>query len=317
MNNLIQNLSKAELHIHIEGSLEPEMMFKLAQKNKITLPYKTIEEIKSAYQFNNLQSFLDLYYQGMAVLQSEDDYYDLMYAYLNKAASQNITQAEIFFDPQGHTARNVKWDTFMHGFKRAIDEARTNLAINASLIMCFLRHLPESDALTTFDKAMDYRDLFIGVGLDSSEIGYPPSLFKRVFQKARDAGLYLVAHAGEEGDASYVWEAIDELGVHRIDHGNNAINDLTLIKRIATDGLALTMCPLSNQRLQSVPDLTKHQLRKFMEYGVKVTINSDDPAYFGGYLNENYQALTTALNLTPDEIRLIAKNSLEACFIQY
>ncbi len=315
MRNLIQNLVKAELHIHIEGSLEPDMMFEFAQRNKIALPYKNVLEIQTAYQFSNLQSFLDLYYQGMGVLQTEQDFYDLMYAYLKKAASQNISKAEIFFGPQGHTSRNIKWNTFMHGFKRAINDAKVNLGINGSLIMCFLRHLPESDALTTFEEAMNYRDLFIGVGLDSSEVGYPPLLFKRVFREARDAGLYLVAHAGEEGDASYVWEAIDELGIHRIDHGNNAINDLSLVKRIAADNLALTMCPLSNQRLQSVPDLSKHQLRKFMDYGVRVTVNSDDPAYFGGYVNENYQALSDALNLSIDEIQTIAKNSLDACFI--
>ncbi len=315
MNKLLQSLTKAELHIHIEGSLEPEMMFELAQRNKIALPYNNVAEIRKAYQFTNLQSFLDLYYRGMGVLQTEQDFYDLMFAYLKKVTSQNVSNVEIFFDPQGHTSRNVKWNTFMQGFKRAINDAKVNLNIDANLIMCFLRHLPESDAITTFEEAMNYRDLFIGVGLDSSEVGYPPSLFKQVFKLARDAGLYLVAHAGEEGDANYVWEAIDELGVHRIDHGNNAINDLTLIKRIANDKLALTMCPLSNQRLQSVPDLSKHQLRKFMDYGVKVTINSDDPAYFGGYVNENYQALADALNLSTDEITTIAKNSLDACFV--
>ncbi|TXI93797.1 MAG: adenosine deaminase [Neisseriales bacterium] len=315
MNKLLQSLTKAELHIHIEGSLEPEMMFELAQRNKIALPYNNVAEIRKAYQFTNLQSFLDLYYRGMGVLQTEQDFYDLMFAYLKKVTSQNVSKVEIFFDPQGHTSRNVKWNTFMQGFKRAINDAKVNLNIDANLIMCFLRHLPESDAITTFEEAMNYRDLFIGVGLDSSEVGYPPSLFKQVFKLARDAGLYLVAHAGEEGDANYVWEAIDELGVHRIDHGNNAINDLTLIKRIANDKLALTMCPLSNQRLQSVPDLSKHQLRKFMDYGVKVTINSDDPAYFGGYVNENYQALADALNLSTDEITTIAKNSLDACFV--
>jgi adenosine deaminase len=315
MNKLLQSLTKAELHIHIEGSLEPEMMFELAQRNKTALPYNNVAEIRKAYQFTNLQSFLDLYYRGMGVLQTEQDFYDLMFAYLKKVTSQNVSKVEIFFDPQGHTSRNVKWNTFMQGFKRAINDAKVNLNIDANLIMCFLRHLPESDAITTFEEAMNYRDLFIGVGLDSSEVGYPPSLFKQVFKLARDAGLYLVAHAGEEGDANYVWEAIDELGVHRIDHGNNAINDLTLIKRIANDKLALTMCPLSNQRLQSVPDLSKHQLRKFMDYGVKVTINSDDPAYFGGYVNENYQALADALNLSTDEITTIAKNSLDACFV--
>ena len=315
MEHYINSLAKAELHIHIEGSLEPQMIFSLAQRNKIMLPYFSIDEIKAAYQFTNLQSFLDLYYQGMSVLQTSEDFYDLMLAYLQKASQQNIMKAEIFFDPQGHLLRGIDWPIFMSGFKNAIDYAKDNLGINASLIMCFLRHLPEVDAIKTFEAAMDYRDLFIGIGLDSSEIGYPPQLFKNVFRMAKDAGLYLVAHAGEEGDASYVWGAIDDLGVDRIDHGNNAITDIELVKRIAKDGLTLTMCPLSNQRLQSVPDLSKHQLRKFMDYGVKVTINSDDPAYFGGYLNENYLALAKSLDLTKDELSIIAQNSLDACFI--
>lgn len=315
MKQIIQTLPKAELHIHIEGSLEPEMLMRLAQRNRVTLPYNSLEEIAQAYDFSNLQSFLDLYYQGMSVLQSEEDFYELMYAYLQKSAAQNVTKAEIFFDPQGHTSRGVAWDIFMNGFKRALDDARVKLGIDGKLILCFLRHLPESDALKTFEAAMEYRDLFIGVGLDSSEVGFPPHLFKNVFRQAKAAGLYLVAHAGEEGPAEYVWEAIDILGVDRIDHGNNAINDLELVRRIAKDKLALTMCPLSNQRLKSVPDLSKHQLRKFLEEGVIATINSDDPAYFGGYVNENYLAIATALNLSEAELRILADNSLKACFV--
>lgn len=315
MQQFIQNLSKAELHIHIEGSLEPRMLFNLARRNNIHIPYQTIDDLGIAYNFNNLQSFLDLYYQGMAVLHTQDDYYELMRAYLQKAADHNIKKAEIFFDPQGHLSRGVGWDSFMLGFRRAIEEAQMNFGIKASLIMCFLRHLPERDALDTFAAAMNYRDMFIGVGLDSSELGYPPRLFKRVFRQAQAAGLRLVAHAGEEADATYVWEAIDILGVDRIDHGNRALDDLELVRRIATDKIPLTMCPLSNLRLKNVADLRQHQLRKLMEQGVLVTINSDDPAYFGGYLNENYLAISQALNLSIAELNLLADNSFKACFV--
>lgn len=314
MQELIQGLKKAELHIHIEGSLEPQMMMDLALRNKIQLPYKSVGQIEQAYNFENLQSFLDLYYRGMSILQTEQDYYDLMMAYLRRVGAQNVIRAEIFFDPQGHLPRGVAWSTFMLGFDRALDDARTQLGIDGRLILCFLRHLPESDALRTFEAAMEYRDLFIGVGLDSSELGFPPHLFKNVFRQAKDAGLYLSAHAGEEGPAEYVWEALDILGVDRIDHGNNAIQDLELVRRIARDKIALTMCPLSNQRLKSVCDLRLHQLRDFMDAGVIATINSDDPAYFGGYLNENYLAIADALQLTEAEIRQLAANSLLACY---
>ncbi|MBX9865700.1 MAG: adenosine deaminase [Burkholderiales bacterium] len=314
MQQLIQTLKKAELHIHIEGSLEPQMMMDLAMRNKIQLPYANVSQIERAYNFENLQSFLDLYYRGMSVLQTEQDYYDLMMAYLRKVSVQNVVRAEIFFDPQGHLPRGVAWSTFMLGFERAINDARSELGIDGQLILCFLRHLPESDALRTFEAAMEYRDLFIGVGLDSSELGFPPHLFKNVFRQAKDAGLYLSAHAGEEGPAEYVWEALDILGVDRIDHGNNAITDIELVRRIARDKIALTMCPLSNQRLQSVPDLSLHQLRDFMDAGVIATINSDDPTYFGGYLNENYIAIANALKLSEIEIRQLAENSLLACY---
>lgn len=314
MQELIQGLKKAELHIHIEGSLEPQMMMNLAVRNKIQLPYASVSQIEQAYNFENLQSFLDLYYRGMSVLQTEQDYYDLMMAYLHRVSAQNVVRAEIFFDPQGHLPRGVTWSTFMLGFDRALNDARTQLGIDGRLILCFLRHLPESDALRTFEEAMEYRDLFIGVGLDSSELGFPPHLFKNVFRQAKDAGLYLSAHAGEEGPAGYVWEALDILGVDRIDHGNNAIQDIELVRRIARDKIALTMCPLSNQRLKSVPDLRLHQLRDFMDAGVIATINSDDPAYFGGYLNENYLAVADALKLSEIEIRQLAENSLAACY---
>lgn len=314
MQELIQDLKKAELHIHIEGSLEPQMMMDLAVRNKIQLPYSSVSQIEYAYNFENLQSFLDLYYRGMSVLQTEQDYYDLMMSYLRRVSLQNVVRAEIFFDPQGHLPRGIAWSTFMSGFNRALNDARTQLGIDGRLILCFLRHLPESDAIRTFEAAMEYRDLFIGVGLDSSELGFPPHLFKNVFRQAKDAGLYLSAHAGEEGPAEYVWEAIDVLGVDRIDHGNNAIQDIELVRRIARDKLALTMCPLSNQRLKSVPDLSLHQLRDFMDAGVIATINSDDPAYFGGYVNENYFAIADALKLSEVEIRQLAENSLTACY---
>lgn len=314
MKTFIQQLPKAELHIHIEGSLEPQMLLNLAQKNKIDIKYKTLSEVKQAYNFANLQEFLDIYYQGMSVLITEEDFFDLAYAYLSKANCQNVTHAEIFFDPQGHLARGISFATMISGMTKAIDSARANLGIHASLILCFLRHLPESEALKTLEIALEFKRYFIGIGLDSSELGFPPRKFKAVFDLARQHGLHLVAHAGEEGPAEYIWEAIDILGVERIDHGNNAISDPTLIKRLVQDKIPLTMCPLSNQCLKVVPDLSKHQLRKFLDKGVVATINSDDPAYFGGYLNDNYLAMAKAIKLTKDELILLAQNSLQARF---
>lgn len=314
MENFIQMLPKAELHIHIEGSLEPYMMMDLAKVNGIKLKYSTLDEVHQAYKFSNLQEFLDLYYQGMSVLNTENDYYTLAYSYLLKAHSQNVTHAEIFFDPQGHLSRGVSFNTLINGLTRAINDAEKNLAIKAKLILCILRHLPESDALKTLELALDHKDKFIGIGLDSSENGHPPRKFKQLFDEARHQGLRLVAHAGEEGPASYIWEAIDILGVERVDHGNNAVDDIALMRRLAIDKIPLTMCPLSNKSLQVVPDLKDHQLRKFLESGIIATVNSDDPAYFGGYINENYIELAKALNLNEYELKLISDNSFAAKF---
>ncbi len=314
MQNIL-NSPKAELHIHLEGSLEPEMLFNLAQRNNVNLKYTSIEDLRNAYKFNNLQEFLDLYYQGMAVLQTEQDFFDLTYAYLQKAQQDNVAFTEMFFDPQAHLERGIQLSTIFNGLTNAINEARDKLNIQASLIPCFLRHLSEDNALQTFDMLMNYRDKFIGIGLDSSEMGNPPSKFKRLFDLARNEKLKLVAHAGEEGPAQYVWEAIDILGIDRIDHGNAILTDETLIKRIAKDQIGLTMCPLSNKCLKVVSNLQNHQALTLINYGVKVTINSDDPAYFGGYVNANYQALIDNLHLADSEISQLIQNSLDVKFI--
>ncbi|AXA33714.1 adenosine deaminase [Francisella adeliensis] len=307
---------KAELHMHIEGSLEPKMMFKLAKRNNIPLKYKTIEEIKKAYSFNNLQQFLDLYYQGMSVLITERDFYDLTYAYLQKAADENITHTEMFFDPQAHLERKINLQNVFMGINKAIQQAEIDFGIKASLIVCFLRHLSEKSALECFEQVMNYRELFIGIGLDSSELGNPPTKFKNLFNLARKEDLFLVAHAGEEGPAEYVWQALDILGVDRIDHGNAIITDKELIQRIIKDDIALTMCPLSNKSLKVTPDLKDYPAKLLLDMGVKVTINSDDPAYFGGYLNENYKQLASSLNLTNNDINKLIQNSLDARFIK-
>jgi adenine deaminase len=309
---LIKTLPKCELHIHIEGSLEPELMFALARRNGIHLPYESIEALRQAYRFRNLQDFLDIYYQGMSVLITEQDFYDLAYAYLQRARADNVRHVEMFFDPQGHTARGIAFATVIGGLHRAILDARRELGLEASLIMCFLRHLDEVNAQRTLDSALAFRDKIVGVGLDSSELGHPPSKFRRVFGRARDAGFFLSAHAGEEGPASYVWEALDLLGVGRIDHGNRALEDEALVSRLARERLALTVCPLSNLRLRLVDDLRRHPLRQMMDKGLAVTINSDDPAYFGGYVNENYRAVSDALSLKRDEIVAIVRNSIQA-----
>ena len=314
LQDFINELPKAELHIHIEGSLEPQMMMDLAVKNKINLKYASVVDIAAAYKFANLQEFLDLYYQGMSVLITEEDFYFLAYAYLTKVHSQAVRYTEIFFDPQAHLSRGVSFATMINGLTSAITAAKANLGIDAKLIMCFLRHLSEVEALNTFEIALDYRDKFIGIGLDSSEAGHPPSKFKRLFRLAAEHGLHLVAHAGEEGPADYVWQAIDILGVERVDHGNNAITDSQLIRRLAIDKIPLTMCPLSNQCLKVIPDLSQYQLRKFLDAGVVATINSDDPAYFGGYINENYMALVSALGLNKHEVETLAQNSLNSVF---
>jgi adenosine deaminase len=312
VDTLIKSLPKCELHIHIEGSLEPELMFALARRNGITLPYPSVEALRRAYQFSSLQDFLDIYYQGMSVLITEQDFYDLAYAYLERARADNVVHVEMFFDPQGHTARGIAFATVINGLSRAITDAERQLGIRASLIMCFLRHLDEADAEKTLDAALAFRDRIVGIGLDSSEAGHPPAKFKNVFRRARDAGLFLSAHAGEEGPPGYVWEALDVLGCERIDHGNRAMEDDALVGRLARQKTALTVCPLSNLRLRVVDDLRKHPLRRMMDKGLVVTVNSDDPAYFGGYVNQNYSAVTDALKLGRDEIVAIVRNGIEA-----
>jgi adenine deaminase len=309
---LIKNLPKCELHIHIEGSLEPEMMLALARRNGIELPYPSVEALRQAYRFRNLQDFLDLYYRGMAVLIAEQDFYDLAWAYLERAHADNVRHVEMFFDPQGHTARGVAFATVVEGLHRAIVDARQRLGIEASLIMCFLRHLDEADAERTLDAALAFRDRIVGVGLDSSEAGNPPGKFRHAFARARAAGFFLTAHAGEEGPPRYVWEALDLLGVARIDHGIRSMEDAALVGRLARERVPLTVCPLSNVRLRVVDDLAHHPLRRMMDKGLVVTVNSDDPAYFGGYVSQNYRAASEALRLGRDEIAAIVRNGITA-----
>jgi adenosine deaminase len=312
MDSLIRRLPKYELHIHIEGSLEPELMFALARRNGIRLPYASVEALRQAYQFRHLQDFLDIYYQGMSVLVTEQDFYDLAWAYLQRARDDNVRHVEMFFDPQGHTARGIAFSTVIGGLHRAVVDAARELGVGASLIMCFLRHLDETDAEKTLDRALAFKDKIVGVGLDSSELGNPPSKFARVFRRARDEGFFLTAHAGEEGPAAYVWEALDVLGVGRIDHGNHSLDDAALVGRLARERIALTVCPLSNLRLRVIDDLSRHPLRQMMDKGLLVTVNSDDPAYFGGYVNENYRAVSRALELRRDEIAATVRNGIEA-----
>ena len=311
-DSLIKRLPKCELHIHIEGSLEPEMVFALAHRNGIRLPYPSVEALRQAYRFGDLQDFLNIYYQSMSVLVTEQDFYDLAWAYLERAHANNVRHAEMFFDPQGHTSRGIAFATVIEGLHRAIVDAGEKLGVQASLIMCFLRHLDEASAQRTLDSALAFKDRIAGVGLDSSEKGNPPSKFKHVFARARDAGFFLTAHAGEEGPASYVWEALDVLGCARIDHGNHSIDDASLAGRLAREQVPLTMCPLSNLRLRVVDDLAHHPLRRLMDKGVLVTVNSDDPAYFGGYVNQNYVAISAALALGRADIATIVRNGIKA-----
>jgi adenosine deaminase len=311
-DSLIKRLPKCELHIHIEGSLEPDMVFALARRNGIRLPYPSVEALRQAYRFGDLQDFLNIYYQSMSVLVTEQDFYDLAWAYLERAHADNVRHVEMFFDPQGHTSRGIAFATVINGLHRAIVDAGEKLGVQASLIMCFLRHLDEAGAQRTLDQALAFKDRIVGVGLDSSEKGNPPSKFKHVFARARDAGFFLTAHAGEEGPASYVWEALDVLGCARIDHGNHSIDDASLVGRLAREQVPLTMCPLSNLRLRVVDDLAHHPLRRLMDKGVLVTVNSDDPAYFGGYVNQNYVAISAALALARGDIATIVRNGIKA-----
>ena len=313
--NFIRRLPKAELHVHIEGTLEPEMMFDLAARNGIDLPYASVDEIRSAYAFTNLQSFLDIYYRGAAVLVTEQDFYDLMTAYLVRAHNDGVRRAEIFFDPQTHTERGIEYTVVLDGFTRAIADAEADTGISAGLIMCFLRHLPPEAAVEAWYEAKPYADRLIGVGLDSSEVGNPPELFTGAFEMARDAGLHTVAHAGEEGPPEYVAKALDALSAERIDHGVNAEQDPALVERLAAEEIPLTMCPLSNVKLAVFDRMEDHSLKRFLDRGVRVTINSDDPAYFGGYVLENYVAVAEALDLTQAELVQLARNSIVASFL--
>jgi adenosine deaminase len=315
MENFIDKLPKIELHLHIEGTLEPEMMFELAQRNRIILPYQSVQAVREAYHFNNLQSFLDIYYQGANVLQTEQDFYDLMWAYLKKAGEQNVRHAEIFFDPQTHTGRGIPFETVIHGLYRAKQDAESQLGVSSALILCFLRHLSPEAAEKTLDEAHPFREMIFGVGLDSSEMGRPPSLFKDVFKRAKDEGYVTVAHAGEEGPAEYVWQAIDLLDVKRIDHGVRSIDDPKLIDYLVQNQIPLTVCPLSNIKLHVFEEMAEHNIKQLLDLGVCVTINSDDPAYFGGYMAENFLATQRGLNLTKEDLYKLSLNAVQAAFL--
>ncbi len=315
MRNFIEGLPKVELHLHIEGTFEPELMFTLAERNRVALPYKTIDEVRQAYNFSDLQSFLDIYYNGAKVLQKEQDFYDLAWAYFNKAHSQNVRHAEIFFDPQTHTDRGIPFAVVINGLRKAQQDALNKLGLSSQLIMCFLRHLDPEAALKTLDEARPFKDWIIAVGLDSSEKDRPPALFEKVYQQAHAEGYLTVAHAGEEGPAEYVWEALRLLHSRRIDHGVRSTDDPELIQYLIKEQIPLTVCPLSNIKLCVFPSMKAHNIRKMLEMGVCVTINSDDPAYFGGYMNENFIAVQEDLDLTKDELRKICENSIQASFI--
>lgn len=312
---LIDRLPKAELHLHIEGSLEPEMLFALAARNGVAIPFDSVEAVRAAYSFSNLQDFLDIYYQGMSVLQTEQDYYDLTWAYLERAHADTVRHVEIFFDPQGHTERGVAFETVLNGIERALKDGEARLGISFRLIMCFLRHLSEAEAEETFELALPHLGRIHGVGLDSSEVGHPPSKFARVFARARELGLHVTAHAGEEGPPSYVLEAIHDLQVERIDHGNRALEDPALIHHLARDQMTLTVCPLSNLRLCVIKDIADSPVKRMLDLGLKATINSDDPAYFGGYVGANLHAVAEALDLTEEDIVTLARNSFTGSFL--
>lgn len=314
IKDYISGLPKAELHLHIEGSFEPDLMFKIAKRNKIKLKYKTVEEIKAAYDFDNLQEFLDLYYLGTNLLLTKQDFYDLTWDYFEKAYDEGILHAEIFFDPQSHTSRGVSFDNVIDGIYTAMKDAEEEFGISSGLIMSFLRHLSEDDAFATLELAKPHLDKIIGVGLDSSELGNPPQKFENVFKLAKELGLKLVAHAGEEGPAEYVADTINYLHVDRIDHGNHCIDDDELVHEICDKNIPLTICPLSNLKLQVVKKMEDHPLKTMLLKGLKVTINSDDPAYFGGYINDNYIEVYEALDLDRRDLYIVAKNSIKASF---
>ncbi len=311
MKKFIKNLPKAELHLHIEGTFEPALMFEIAQRNKIDIPFKSVEEIEKAYHFSCLQDFLDIYYQGASVLIKEQDFYDLTYSYLQKCSEQNVRHTEIMFDPQTHTDRGIAFETVINGISRACDDAEEKLGVTSLLIMSYLRHLSEEDAFKTLKQSLPFKDKITAIGLDSSERGNPPSKFKNVYETSVKEGYIPLAHAGEEGPPEYVWEALDILKIKRIDHGNNALQDPKLVDEIIKRDIALTVCPLSNTALKVVDDLKDHPLKKMMDLGLKVTVNSDDPAYFGGQVNQNYIDIQKALDLSKDDLYQLARNSFQ------
>jgi adenosine deaminase len=315
LNAFICALPKAELHLHIEGSLEPEQMFEFAARNNVTLPYKSVEDIRAAYEFNNLQEFLDIYYQGMSVLLTKQDFHDLTYAYLKRVNADNCRHVEIFFDPQGHTDRGVAFSEAIEGILEGLEAGKKDFDISSHLILSFLRHLSEEAAFETLEHAAPYLDQILGVGLDSSELGHPPSKFERVYTKARSLGLKSFAHAGEEGPPSYVYEALDLLKVDRIDHGNRSLEDGALVTRLAKEEIFLTVCPLSNLKLCVVDDLRNHPLKTMLNKGLKATVNSDDPSYFGGYLNDNYIRTAEALSLSRDDVITLVTNGFEGAYL--
>ena len=312
MIGLIKKLPKAELHLHIEGSLEPELMFRLAKKNKIEIPYRDIEDVRNAYNFTNLQTFLDIYYAGANVLITEDDFYDLTWEYILKCVEDNVIHTEIFFDPQTHTARGVAFETVITGIKRALADAKTQYGITSCIIMCFLRHLSQEEAFETLEQALPFKDDIIGVGLDSSELGNPPSKFIDVFKKAKEEGFKLVAHAGEEADFSYIYEALD---ISRVDHGVQSIKSAELMQRLKDEQMPLTVCPNSNIELKVFDTYKEHNIKELLDYGLNITVNSDDPAYFKGYINQNFINISENLPLTEDDIITLVKNSFRASFI--
>jgi adenosine deaminase len=315
VTRFIEGLPKAELHLHIEGTIEPETMFRLAERNRIDLPYASVEALRAAYEFTELQDFLDLYYQGMAVLQTEEDYYDMTWAYLEKARAQNVVHAEIFFDPQGHTSRGIAFETVLDGIWHALENGYQRLGVGSRLILCFLRDRDAQEAMATLEQALPHRQRIVAVGLDSAEKGNPPGKFREVFDRARAQGFLTVAHAGEEGPASFVRDTLDLLHAARIDHGIHALDDPALVARLARERVPLTVCPLSNVRLRVVDDIRRHPLRTMMEKGLLVTVNSDDPAYFGGYVNENFAAVQQGLDLSNEDLAQLARNSFEAAFL--
>jgi len=315
LETLLRGMPKTELHIHIEGSLEPELIFALAKRNRVTLPFANVESVKAAYDFKDLQSFLDIYYAGASVLLEEEDFFDMTLAYLKRAHSEGVVYAEIFFDPQTHTHRGVAISTVIEGIDRACQHAKNTLGIESALILCFLRHLDEADALRTLQEALPFLDRLIGVGLDSSELGHPPEKFERVFSKARSLGLKAVAHAGEEGPASYIWGALNVLGAERIDHGVQCMQDDQLLVQLKNTRVPLTVCPLSNVKLCVYDNLSKHPIKKLLDMGLCVMVNSDDPAYFGGYINDNYIELFKALEMNEDDALALAACSIEAAFV--